>query len=196
MSSFQVRQTIDHVTVAARPFLSDTDVRSAFGKLNPNDQGVLPILVLIANDSDQTLSFDTLRVELLTPDRRRVEATPAADLKYLSGPPKPDMTPGPIPGRSPRLSRRQNPLTAWEIEGRAFSARMLPARESASGFFYFQTRFRGGSTLFVTGIRHASTGKELFYFELPLDSQQVSRSSRPPARYPSTPIPNPIPLTR
>jgi len=170
LSNFPARQTIDRVTVAARPFVREADLRAAFGKLNPNDYGVLPILVLIANDSDQTLSFDGLSVELLTPDRRRLEATPAADLRFLPGPPKPDMTPLPIPGRtSPRLSRRKSPLSAWEIEGRAFSARMLPSRESASGCFYFQTRFRGGSTLFLTGLRQAATGKELFYFELPLE---------------------------
>jgi len=171
LSSFRARQTIDQVTVAARPFLNQPDLRAAFGKLNPNDHGVLPILVLIANDSDQTISFSDLRVELLTLDRRRVEATPAGDLRYLSGAPKPNMTPGPIPGRYPRLSRSKNPLSAWEIEGRAFSARMLPARQSASGFFYFQTPFRGGSTLFLTGLRRAATGTELFYFELPLEPQ-------------------------
>lgn len=196
ISSFEVRQTIDQVTVAARPFLGEADLRAAFGKLNPNDHGVLPILVVIANESDQTLSLESVRVELMTPDRRRLEATPAADLKYLSGPPKPDMTPGPIPGRSPRLSRRKSPLSAWEIEGRAFSARMLPARETASGFFYFQTRFRGGSTLFLTGIRQAQTGKELFYFELPLESQQATRSAGRRATYRNMPMPNPIPLTR
>lgn len=196
ISSFAARQTIDQVTVGARPFVSEADLRAAFGKLNPNDHGVLPILVVIANDSDQTLSLEFLRVELMTPDRRRLEATPAADLKYLSGPPKPDMTPGPIPGRTPRLSRRKSPLSAWEIEGRAFSARMLPARETASGFFYFQTRFRGGSTLFLTGIRQAQSGKELFYFELPLESQQVSRSAGRRVAYRNMPIPNPIPLTK
>jgi len=170
VSSFQARQTSDRVTVAARPHLKEADLRAAFGKLNPNDYGILPILVLIVNDSDQTLSFDSLRVELLTPDRRRLEATPAADLRFLAGPSKPDMTPLPIPGRtSPRVPRRKSPLSAWGIEGRAFSARMLPPRESASGFFYFQTRFRGGSTLFLTGLRQAATGKELFYFELPLE---------------------------
>jgi hypothetical protein len=172
LSSFQARQTIDLVTVAARPFLRETDLRAAFSKLNPNEFGILPILVLIVNDTDRAVSLDNLRVELLTPDRRRLEATPAADLKYLPGPPKPNMTPLPIPGRTgPRLSRRKSPLGAWEIEGRAFAARMLPAHESASGFFYFQTRFLSGSTLFLSGLRQAASGKELFYYELPLESQ-------------------------
>jgi hypothetical protein len=171
ISSFPAQQTNGKVTVAARVFVKEADLRAAFGKLNPNDHGILPVLVMVANLSGQTLALGDLRVEVITPDRRRLEATPAADLRYLSGPPRPNMTPGPIPGRTPRLSRRKDPLAAWEIEGRAFSARMLPAQESASGFFYFQARYRGGSRLYLTGLREAATGQELFYFELPLEDQ-------------------------
>jgi hypothetical protein len=70
----------------------------------------------------------------------------------------------------PGISRKKkNPLSAWEIEGRAFLARMIPGGESASGFFYFQTAHRPGSSLYLSGIRVASTGKELFYFEIPLE---------------------------
>jgi hypothetical protein len=46
---------------------------------------------------------------------------------------------------------------------------MLPAKESASGFFYFQATYRSGSKLYLRGIRQASTGKELLYFEIALD---------------------------
>jgi hypothetical protein len=171
LSGFQARQTIDKVTLAARPFVKEADLRAAFGKLDPNDYGVLPILVLFVNQGGQTVSLEGMRAELITPDRRRIEATPASDVRYLGGTPRPDATPHPIPGRLPGLSRRKSPLSAWEIEGRAFSARMLPAGESASGFLYFQARFRTGTILFLTGLRQAATGKELFYFELPLESE-------------------------
>lgn len=171
VSSFRARQTNDKVTVAARAYLSEADVRAAFGKLNPYQHGILPILVVIANDGDQTVALGRLRVELVTPDRERVEATPAAEVRFLTPPAKPGMTPGPIPGRLPGLSRRKNPLDAWEIEGRAFAARMLPPKESASGFFYFQVSFRAGSQLYLTGMREAASGKELLYFELPLERE-------------------------
>ena len=46
---------------------------------------------------------------------------------------------------------------------------MLPPGESANGFFYFQAIPESGATLYITGIRNAATGQELFYFELPLD---------------------------
>jgi len=46
---------------------------------------------------------------------------------------------------------------------------MLPPGELASGFFYFQTPHRPGGVLYITGIREASTRRELFYFEIPFE---------------------------
>ena len=46
---------------------------------------------------------------------------------------------------------------------------MLPAHESANGFFYFQTEHRPGAKFYLTGIKVASTGKDILYFEIPLD---------------------------
>lgn len=169
ITDYPNRQTSDQVTVAAHPYITEADAQPAFGKVNPYHHGVLPVLIIIRNDSDQTLALDRMRVEFITPSRDRVEATPAADIRFLTGPRQPSLTPGPIPGRTPRVSRNKNPLNTWEIEGRAFSARMLPPKESASGFFYFQAPYRSGSKLYLTGIRQASTGKELLYFEIVLD---------------------------
>jgi hypothetical protein len=45
---------------------------------------------------------------------------------------------------------------------------MIPPGETASGFFYFQTGHRTGSTLFVSGLKEAASNQELIYFELPL----------------------------
>ena len=63
----------------------------------------------------------------------------------------------------------QRSLSAWEIEGRAFAPKMLPAHESANGFFYFQARMLPGAHLYLTGIQQASSGKDVFYFEIPLE---------------------------
>ena len=167
-SSFTARQTISNLTIGARVIETDDQARPAFGKLNPYKFGILPILVVMQNDGRTTLSLEHVKVDYVAPNRERIEATPAADVKYVNGPEKPKLVSGPIP-RVPGMNVKKNPLAAWEIEGRAFAAKMLPSGHSASGFFYFQTGHRSGSTLYVTGIREASTGKELFYFEVPLD---------------------------
>ena len=176
VESYELRQAIEKVTVAVAPFRSDSETGTAFGKLNPNHYGLLPVLIVIRNDSGKSLALDKMTVEFVTPDREHIEATPAADVKYMRGAARPNPVSGPpIPGMPTRLSKKKNPLEAWEIEGRAFSARMLPPGETASGFFYFRTFFRGGATLLLRGMRQAATGKELFYFEIPLDKQTSER---------------------
>ena len=172
-SSYPFRQTLEKVTVAAAAFRSDADLRTAFGKLNPYSYGILPVLVVIQNDTGKTLALDKLKLELTTPDRDHIEPTPASEVRYLHGPSRPGnvVTGPPIPGLPPHTSRKKNPLDAWEIEGRAFTPRMLPSNESASGFFYFRAFYRSGSILLVQGLREASSGRELFYFEIPLDKQ-------------------------
>jgi hypothetical protein len=190
-SSYDTRQTISNVTIAAVPYSSEAQTDQAFGKLNPNKEGVLPILVVIQNDTKQTITLDQLKVELVTADRDRILATPAADLKYLSGPDRPKVYTSPIPGGTPRIGKKKNPLAAWEIEGRAFSARMLAPKDSASGFFYFRAPYRSGSTLYITGLREASSGKELFYFEVPLEKREATeipevRPERKPRRAPAS----------
>ena len=76
----------------------------------------------------------------------------------------------PGPTGAPRVGRsKKNPLDAWEVEGRAFAARMLPPNQTASGFFYFQTGLQRGATIVLNGLSEAASGKDLFYFEIPLE---------------------------
>ena len=73
------------------------------------------------------------------------------------------------------VSRDKNPLNAWEIEGRAFSAEMIPPGNSAYGFLYFQTGIQKGSTLYLSGLKEAGTGQELLFFEIPLRAEIPAR---------------------
>src|SRR6185436_6915171 len=168
-SSYATKQTIDKVTIAAIPYTTEEQVHSAFGKLDPNKYGILPVLIVIHNESDQTLRLDSLKLEYITPSRTHIDPTPAKDVPYVSGNIKqPRIENSPLPTGSPRVSRKKNPLAGGQIDVRAFSARMLPPGEMASGFFYFQTLNKVGAKLYLTGIREAGSGKELFYFEIPL----------------------------
>ena len=167
-SSYPSHQTGDKVTIGASVFDSADKAHTAFGKLNPYQYGIVPILVVIQNDSGQTLRLDHMKVDYVASDGGHVDATPAEDVKYLNGPNKPNVVTGPIPTRGPHVSRHKNPLNAWEIEGRAFSAKVIPPAQSAGGFFYFQSGHSPGARLYITGITQASTGRELLYFEFPL----------------------------
>ena len=160
------RQTQAGVTVAADPYGTEEKAQTAFGKLVPYKYGILPVLVVVKNESPKAIRLDRLKAEYVGRNRERVDATPARDVRYLNGPRRPAVTTGPT--GAPRVGKHKNPLDAWEIEGRAFAAKMLPPGQTASGFFYFQTGLQRGATVYLTGLSEADTGTELFYFEVPL----------------------------
>src|ERR1700678_1241037 len=152
-SSYPAKQTNDHVTVAATAYDTEELAHSAFGKLNPNQYGVLPILVIIQNDTDQVLKLDHLEAQYTGVDGRHIDATPADEVQTLGGPERPNV---PVGSPIPIHRKHKNPLNVWEIDGRSFSAKLLPAHESVHGFFYFQTAHQPGSKFFLTGIKVAA----------------------------------------
>lgn len=169
VSSYPNHETNDKVTLAAAAYDSEELAHTAFGKLDPNKYGVLPVLVIIQNDTDQALKLDHIEVEYTSAGNRHVEATPADEVQTLGGPPKPPSMGNGSP--LPKLMKHKNPLSAWEIEGRAFAAKMLPPHESANGFFYFQTEHQRGAKFYLTGIKVAATGQDILFFEVPLEKK-------------------------
>jgi hypothetical protein len=168
-SSYKGHQTLDKITIAAVPFVTDDEARKAFDKINPNKHGVLPVLVVIENGTGKALRLD-LQTSFVAGDGEKIEATPPEDVIYVDGVKKVPKLYTPLPNPLPRRDKK-GPLNIWEIPGRAFLAKLIPPGETASGFFYFQTAHETGSKLYLTGIRDASTGKDYFYFEVPLERQ-------------------------
>lgn len=156
-------QTAAPLTIGVDIYIGGDKVKAAFGKLVPAQYGVLPVLVVIQNDGNKTIRLENLHVEFVGRSAR-VDSTPAKDVRYARAPNRPNIPIGPLGGRG-----KKNPLDAWEIEGRAFAAKMLPAGNTASGFFYFQTEMESGATIYLSGMSEAETGKQLLYFEIPLD---------------------------
>jgi len=165
--SYPHHMTSQGLTIAAVPYETEEQTKTAFGKVNPNAHGILPILVVVENNSPNTIRLERMKLEYTAQGGVKIENTPAAEVRFLRGAREPKMTPGPTVG-GVRVSRNKNPLAEWEIEGRAFSAKMIPPNDKASGFFYFQTGSRGGASLIVSGLRDAKSGEELFFFEIPL----------------------------
>jgi hypothetical protein len=163
-ASYASHQTSEKVTVGLLPYFDDADTLPVFGKHNPYQYGVLPVLVVIQNDSAKTIKVQNLQAVWVLPGGDKVEATPAKDIRYLNGPQRPSTIPGPLP----KIAAKKNPLDTWEIEGRAFAAEVLPPGQSASGFFYFQTGYQRGASLYLSGLREAESGRELLYFEIPV----------------------------
>jgi hypothetical protein len=177
-ASYAARQSVEKVTIAVEPYESGQKQKEAFGKANPSQFGVLPVLLVIVNDSDTVLDLERMRVEFVTADRQRVEPTPSEEI-HLSGKiRRPDLgpqRPQPIPGV--KIGGRK-PKPDWEISAREFVAPVLPPRSSAHGFFYFRldgAQRLSGAKVYIAGIRDAKTARDLFYFEIELDPYVKSR---------------------
>ena len=122
---------------------------------------------MIQNDGPDAIKIDRIKFAYTLPDGKRIEATPAQDVKFIHGTKAPDAASPPIGIQIKRTPK--NPLAEWEIEGRAFAAKMLPAGQSASGFVYFQVdQTSAAASVYISGLADPVTGKELFYFEIPM----------------------------
>jgi hypothetical protein len=167
-SSYPSHQTVGPAKIAAVKYESDEETRLAFGKVNPNEYGVLPILLIVENTGAQALLLDKMVVQYQAKGGYVVNPTPAQELPYLMGVKRPNTGPrypSPIP-----LPKKRNPLANIELDARAWAAKSLLGGDAAHGFLYFQTRHRRDAFLYITGIREGATGKELFYAEVPIDN--------------------------
>lgn len=170
IEQYPLKQSSEGLTIAIEPFTTDEQAKTAFGKVNPWNYNVLPVLVVMRNDTQNAIRLEKVHFQYELPDRSQVDATPASDVKYRKAASRPKVAIGPLGGV--KVGPGKNPLSTPEIEIRAFSAKMLPPGDSASGFVYFETdQTSAGASLYVTGLQNAVTGKELYYFEIPLSGK-------------------------
>ncbi len=166
-SSYANKQTSENVTIAVEQYETDEQTKEPFGKVNPFRHGVLPVLVVIENKGKDAINLNRMKLRYVLPDRTKVENTPASEVRYLDGVQRPKTVNAPLGGL--RIAKtKPGPLSDWTIEGRAFSAPVLAPGETASGFFYFQTSTSAAATVIISGLTHAGSGEELFYFEIPV----------------------------
>src|SRR4051812_32443698 len=158
-------QENEKVLIGGKPFDSEEQTKSVFGKkMDLNKYGILPILVVIKNNRAQALDLNGLQVKLVANGAASVIPLEPQEVAAIA---KPAERPKTMPSPIPHLGKG-NMLDSVSVVERAFSARMLPAGDQASGFFYFQARPEPGMRLLINGIFERRTGKEILYFEIPL----------------------------
>lgn len=160
--------SLDQVIIGVEAFDTNEKTSRAFGKVDPNKFEVLPVLVVIQNNRKSPLKVSPIEVQYIVPGLGKVEALRGDEVASAAGgPTRPNLGPKPLPIPT---RRKKNPLTAPEIEGRAWAAKMIAAGESAYGFFYFNIRHRTNAKIYLNGLVDAATSKEIFYFEIPFEA--------------------------
>jgi hypothetical protein len=162
-------QNVQQVTVGAKPYDTQDLTAEAFGKKTDLlKYGVFPVLVVVENKRADSLDLRQLEVSLVGADGRHVTAVDPDELPFLgkNGKRRPS---GPAVAWPVPLPKKKNPLAGDTIVARAFVAKMLPPGDSASGFFYFEARPEPGDSLYLNGMHEARSGKQIMYFEFPLN---------------------------
>ncbi len=171
-ASYPGHQTQERITIAAVPYNTKELVETAFGKIKPYDYGILPVLVVIQNDTGKAMRVN-LKAQYVTTGGEHVDAMTPDEVAHFQGIRKrPGMpTPSPLPIPLPS-GNKKGPLNTPEIDGRAWAVRLIPPGESAHGFVYFQASTVRGAQLYLTGLADAASGQPYFFFEIPLDAKK------------------------
>jgi hypothetical protein len=163
----------EHVTIAADPY--DTPDKAAIFAADYASSGLMPVRIIVSNDSDSPIVLNDLKMEMVTNFRDKLVPQRPQDImrKLARTDTRPDeerQVPLPIPHRKPKKAVKEQ--VEDEIERSQFMARAVEPHSSQSGFVFFDIAGirnpLAGATLYLSGI-HNSKGEELLYFEIPME---------------------------
>jgi hypothetical protein len=166
------------VSVALDPY--DMADKASIFSVHYNDVGLMPIFLVITNDSDQPVSLSGMKAELVTIDRSKIPPATEDDIYRRIGKPPGNVSQNPLPW--PKKAKGSVSKDAMdEIQNAQFAARAVEPHSTQSGFMFFDVSGistpLAGANFYLTGV-HDAKGNELMYFEVPLE-KYLSAPSKP-----------------
>lgn len=161
----------ENLSAAADPY--DTGEKASIFTVRYAEEGLLPIFVVITNDSDQPVSLGDMQAQFVTANRAKLAPSSADDIyRRLSHPSSNGGRTYPLPFPTKKVKGTVSKQTEEEITNAQFGAKAVEPHSTQAGFFFFDVSGISsplpGARLFLTGIRDAK-GSELLYFEIPMD---------------------------
>jgi len=161
----------EQVTLAVDPYDTPDKQMTVF-KTQFVERDMLPLHFIISNDSGTVITLKQMSVLLITKKRVKIEPATEDDIyRRLSAAKQRLDLPNPSP--FPRHAKSAVSKEAKEeVPAAQFAAVSVEPKSTQAGFLFFDVQDienpLAGARLVVTGIRNAN-GKELFYFEIPLE---------------------------
>jgi len=160
----------ENVTVAVDPY--DTPAKANIFVVNYKQHELLPLLLIVTNDSEEPIQLTDMKAELVTADRTKITPDTEDDILRRISHPKASGTRYPVPFPTSKAKGGVNAKERDEVQNAQFRARAVEPHGSQVGFLFFDvsdmTSPLEGSRLYLTGVRN-SAGNDLMYFEVPLD---------------------------
>jgi hypothetical protein len=158
------------VTVALDPY--DTPAKANIFIVPYHNEGLLPILLVITNDSDQAITVSDMKAELVTADRVKLTPDTDDDVFRRVSHTRSSGTRVPIPFPTKKIKGGLNAKEWDEIETAQFNAKAVEPRSTQAGFLFFDisdiSNPLRGAHFYLTSV-HDSSGNDLMFFDVPLD---------------------------
>jgi hypothetical protein len=164
----------EKVTVALDPY--NTPEKMKIFVVNYRELDLLPVLMVITNDSDSPISLTDIKAQLVTGDGTKLSPATEDDVYRRVSHPSASGARVPLPWPTGGGVECGVNTKEWtEITNAQFKAKAVEPRGSQAGFLFFdisdvQNPLQG-ATFYLTRV-HDGSGNDLMYFEVPLDKAQ------------------------
>ncbi len=165
----------EQVAIAAEPY--NTPDKASIFRFKYLQYGFMPIRIIVTNNGDKPISLIDARINLITAAGDRIPAATPEEVERRIGVKRPDggyKLPGPLP-RIGNKSGTKNKDVDDDFHSFEYAAVAVEAHTTRAGFLFYDVdgiaNPLAGAKLNLRTLRNAE-GKELFYFEIPLDKYQ------------------------
>ena len=159
----------EKVTVAVDPY--NTAAKTSIFVVSYRDLELLPVFVVVTNDSDAPVALTDIKAQFVTGDGTKLNPASEDDVYRRVSHPNASGTRVPLPFPTKRVKGGVNTKEWNEIQSAQFKAKAVEPRSSQAGFLFFDVSDVSnplpGSHFYLTGVRDSS-GNQLMYFEIAL----------------------------
>jgi len=172
----------ERLAIAAEPY--DTKDKMALFRVDYISHGVMPIRLVVTNNSDRPISLRDARILFVTSTGDRIQAAEPGDVERLMTRKEREGGKVPMPGPIPAIHlkpKASNKEIEQDFDTFEFQALVIEPHTTRAGFLFYDvsglTQPLKGALLNLHEIKDAD-GKELFYFEIPFDKYLNTKSSQ------------------
>ena len=175
-STYASNEMHDHVTIAAEP--GDTKETRPNTRLDYYGHGMMPMRIIVTNDTDKPVTLDDARIHLITATNAVIPAATLDDLqrrlftiKGSTGTKVPLPLPIPIPITTGKKNVDKKILDDDTDFG--FQTTTVPPHATVAGYLYYDMQdvdppFLQNATLELRKVRFANSADYIDSFEIPL----------------------------
>jgi hypothetical protein len=172
----------EKVAIAVDPY--DTREKESIFRVDYLGHGVMPVRLIVTNNSDRPISLRDARILFETAAGDRIQAAGPEDVERLMTRKEREGAKIPLPGPLPSIHlkpRASNKEIEADFDTFEYRALVVEPHTTRAGFLFYDVSQLDdplrGAQLHLHALRNAD-GNELFYFEISFDKYLKSRSSQ------------------